>query len=206
MGYDGRVSNVMRDENLSEEDARSFIGRDAYNGQVSNVMRDENLSEEDARSFIGRDSYAATSIIAIMVFFCCSEKEAKSIFGKVGGEASGAARRVVDERVLCRIPDCKCLQNSLNNPFCRQCTQKNNQKRKLCKIVLIEKKHCLMCGRTEDDVAFATKDYCGVCYKKPEGKVHRKQVKKDTKVLCNEPGCDNIAYKGGKCQTCHNGY
>ena len=39
----------MRDRGLSEEGAMSYIGSEGYEGRVAIVMRDLNLSEEEAR-------------------------------------------------------------------------------------------------------------------------------------------------------------
>jgi len=165
-----------------------------------------------------------------MGFFCCSEEKARSIFGTLGGNArvagaglhsrrlgrvsmsmeesrakataaSADAKRIYDGRVLCQTTNCNHTQRTPNNPFCKACSKENNKKRKSNEIE-IEKKCCLICGRTEDEAVFHTKVYCRSCYKKPEGKEHRERVKRETNIICDERGCNKIAYKGGKCRCC----
>jgi hypothetical protein len=204
MGYAGRVAKVMIDRNLSEEGARSHIGSEGYDGRVNNVMRDENLSEEDARSRIGMDGYTAV-ILAIMGFFGCDEEKARSIFGKEGGTASGEARQIKDGRKECKTEGCKHLQATLNNPLCQQCTLKEARKRKNGEIE-IKTRHCIMCGKSEDDRTFKGKtEYCKSCYNKPAGKVHRNKRKAELFVLCKESGCNCKAWKDGICETCYRG-
>jgi len=205
MGYEGRVAIVMRDRGLSEEGARSYIGEHAYEGRVNNVMREHDLSEEDARRHIGNMSYAAT-ILAIMGFFVCNEETAKFMFAKQGSKAAADQRRIADNRKECETKGCDRLQSTQTNPLCQQCTGKEAKKRKSEEIEN-KVKRCIMplCGRTDDEYAFKTKEYCKMCYKTEAGKKHRADRKREMFVLCSEPGCDNKAWKAGKCESCYKG-
>jgi hypothetical protein len=200
--YDGRVASVMRDHGFTnEENARSHIGSHAYDGRVASVMRDRGFTnEEDARSHIGEVGYAA-AILAIMGFFGCNEKEARSMFGKEAGTASGEARRIDDDREECEIEGCRRLQASMSNPLCQVCTRERNMKRKSGEIEK-EINRCIMCERTEDEYAFKSKAYCRRCYDTEDGKMHRAARKKETVVLCDESGCNRKAHRGGKCKMC----
>ena len=174
----------MRDRGLTnEEEARSYIGEHAYEGRVNNVMRDHGLSEEDARTHIGHTCYAAT-ILAIMGFFMCDEKTAKSMFGKLGSKAAAVARRIKDGRKECETKGCDHLQSTQTNPLCQQCTGKEAKKRKSEEIE-IKVKRCIMplCGRTDDEYAFKTKEYCKRCYNTEAGKKHR-QIGKEKCLFC----------------------
>ena len=198
--YEGRVNNVMRDRGLSEEGARSYIGRHAYDGRVNNVMRDHGLSEEAARTHIGHTCYAAT-ILAIMGFFGCNEKKARSMFAESGGKAKGKITRIDDERKECTIEGCNRIQERLTNPLCKKCKAiKRKSEETEVKI-----KRCVMCGRTDDEYTFSTKEYCAICYHTEAGKKHRADRKKEMFVLCSVPGCTCKASKGGKCVSCYKG-
>jgi hypothetical protein len=203
VGYNGRVNRVMRDRNLSEEEARSHIGSVGYNGRINRVMRDRNLSEEEARSRIGMGGYSAT-ILAIMGVFGCSIVEARLRFSESGWKASAEARQIKDDRKQCQTEGCEHLQSTLNNPLCKQCRDEKTKKRKSGEIEIKERR-CLICGESDKDRKFkGNTPYCQRCYKKPEGKLHRKERKEELYVLCSESDCTNIAWKDGKCQKCYN--
>jgi hypothetical protein len=191
----------MNDRGLSEEGARSYIAEVGYNGRVANVMRDCGITnEEEARSYIGEVSYAAT-ILAIMAFFSCNEKKARSMFAESGGKASGENRRISDSRKECATKGCNRLQKTQNTPLCQVCSKEMNKKRK-SEEVENEINRCVMCGRTDNECYFKTKVYCERCYRSDKGKTHRKERKKETKVLCDEPDCNRTAVTGGKCRRC----
>jgi hypothetical protein len=200
MGYAAVINRLIEIWDCTYEQAKTIFGQMGYAGRVNRVMRDRNLSEEDARSRIGRDCYSAT-ILAIMGFFGCSIEKARSMFSEMGSEA----RRIKDGRKECRTEGCKHLQATLNNPLCQQCTSKEARKRKSGEIE-IKTRHCLMCGKSEDDRTFKGKtEYCKSCYNKPEGKEHRNKRKAELFVPCKESGCNCRAYKDGKCETCYYG-
>ena len=140
----------------------------------------------------------------MVCFFGCSEKKARSMFAETGGTAAGKARRVADDRKECETKDCNRLQVTMSNPLCKVCTKEMNKKRKSEEIE-IKVKRCIMplCGRTDDEYAFSTKEYCRRCYNTEAGKKHRADRKRETVVLCDEPDCNNMAWKGRKCQTCY---
>ena len=188
---------------MPPEEARSHIGSVGYNGRVNRVMRDRNLSEEEARSRIGMGGYSAT-ILAIMGVFGCSIVEARLRFSESGWKASAEARQIKDDRKQCQTEGCEHLQSTLNNPLCKQCRDEKVKKRKSGEIEIKERR-CLMCGESDKDRKFkGNTPYCNRCYKKPEGKLHRKERKEELYVLCSESDCTNIAWKDGKCQKCFN--
>jgi hypothetical protein len=201
MGYSGVIKRLMETMDCTYDQAKTIFGRMGYNGRVASVMRDRGFTnEEDARNHIGVECYAAT-ILAIMGFFGCNEKEARSMLGKEGGTASGEARRIDDDREECEIEGCRRLQASMSNPLCQVCNRERNKKRKSGEIEK-EINRCIMCGRTEDECTFSTKAYCRRCYHTEDGKMHRAARKKETVVLCDEPGCNRKAFRGGKCKVC----
>jgi hypothetical protein len=206
MGYAGRVAKAMTDLGLSEAGARSHIGREGYAGRVNNVMRDHDLPEEEARSRIGMGGYSAT-ILAIMGVFGCSIEEARSKFAGMGGKKTAEASRIKDDRKQCQTDGCQNFQKTLNNPLCDRCTRDKTKKIKSGEIKIeIKERRCIMCGESDKDRSFKGKTpYCRSCYGKPEGKLHRKQRKKELYVQCSESGCTCMAWKDGKCEQCFNG-
>jgi ribosomal protein L24 len=201
MGYEGVIKRLMDIWDCTFEQAKTIFGRMGYEGRVASVMRDHGFTnEEEARTHIGHTCYAAT-ILAIMGFFGCNEKKARSMFGESGGKAKGKITRVDDERKECTIEGCNRIQERLSNPLCKKCkAEKRKSEETEVKI-----KRCVMCGETEDDRIFSTKEYCKKCYKSVAGKRHREERKEEMFVLCSVPGCTCKASKGGKCALCYNG-